>query len=247
MKRTPRRALFLILSVCLSLNAFAENTLQVRPLSTLKNTLQPFSTDRCSYAIDGTWTDCCLQHDYGYWQGGSEADRLKVDDAFYSCMEKASDAVIAGGYYHAVRWFGGAQNASFRWGYGWKYPRALRPLNEEELNLVKRTPFNLEEARKMVPSKAPAPLPFPSATGNLCLDEVVFMFIQGLHFEPRLIKYAVQSQNPLQYKISFPEFPGSGVYLATMAATNESACLAFRWSEEPTHFLKNLTTTNSPL
>lgn len=165
-------------------------------------------------------------------------DRLEADETFRQCMEKETDVVTANSYFQFVRWFGNSPKASFRWGYGWKYPRALRPLSQEELRIVQRTPFRLDEARKMPVSRAPAPLPFPTATGNTCLDEVTALFYQSLSFEVSSMTYSVHSFKPLRYQISFPEIPGQ-VYLATMAIENESACLAPRWSEESTRYLKD--------
>lgn len=59
----------------------------------------------------------CNQHDFYYWRGGFESDRLIADKAFYKFMLKDSERaesyltrkshrLCAYLYYKAVRWFG---------------------------------------------------------------------------------------------------------------------------------------------
>lgn len=58
----------------------------------------------------------CNQHDFYYWRGGTEEDRLKADKAFYEAMlvdvsnaewyNKVQYKAIAYIYYKAVRRFG---------------------------------------------------------------------------------------------------------------------------------------------
>ncbi len=51
------------------------------------NTLRPFTTDGCSLYPDRSastgkdWCACCVAHDRAYWRGGTEAERLKADEA----------------------------------------------------------------------------------------------------------------------------------------------------------------------
>lgn len=58
----------------------------------------------------------CNQHDFYYWRGGSESDRLKADNAFYEAMKidvnravwykRAYYRMIAYVYYRSVRLVG---------------------------------------------------------------------------------------------------------------------------------------------
>ena len=63
------------------------------------------------------FTASCNQHDFYYWRGGVEADRLIADDKFYEFMKqdakscgnlliKAVHLFIAWFYYRMVRHFG---------------------------------------------------------------------------------------------------------------------------------------------
>ena len=58
----------------------------------------------------------CNQHDFYYWRGGTESDRLEADKAFYEAMlsdiqnsvwyKRLSYKLIAYAYYKSVRLFG---------------------------------------------------------------------------------------------------------------------------------------------
>ena len=55
--------------------------------------LKPFTSDGCSVFPDGIfkqknlWLNCCIKHDYDYWQGGSFQDKLASDQASDNCMK----------------------------------------------------------------------------------------------------------------------------------------------------------------
>ena len=55
--------------------------------------LRTFTTDGCSLFPNGTedhkdlWLQCCVEHDYRYWMGGTKAERLKADTNLRSCVE----------------------------------------------------------------------------------------------------------------------------------------------------------------
>ncbi len=125
------RALFLLLFVLV-------------PLSVLADTLKPFTSDGCSAFPDGTfeqnklWLNCCTVHDYAYWQGGTYEDRQKADEELRLCVEKVGEPEIALLMLAGVR-VGGSPYfpTSFRWGYGWSYPRFYGELTPEELIQVK--------------------------------------------------------------------------------------------------------------
>ncbi|MBB2487794.1 hypothetical protein H5407_21365 [Mitsuaria sp. WAJ17] len=104
------------------------------------NTLRPFSTDGCSLypdraaSIGQDWCGCCVAHDRAYWRGGSEADRLRADEALRACvLERTDDPARAATMFRGVRIGGSAWwPTPFRWGYGWGYGRYYRSLDLAE-------------------------------------------------------------------------------------------------------------------
>lgn len=109
------------------------------------DTLKPFITDGCSYFPDGrfeaktAWRSCCQQHDFDYWQGGTYQQRLDSDKALKVCVANAGEPVIAMLMLVGVR-VGGTPwlPSSFRWGYGWSYPRSYGELSKSERQQVKK-------------------------------------------------------------------------------------------------------------
>lgn len=107
--------------------------------------LKPFTTDGCSMFPDGTyqqnelWLSCCTAHDLAYWQGGSYQQRLVADESLKSCVAKVGQPQIAKLMLMGVR-AGGTPYlpTSFRWGYGWSYPKLYGELNKEELKQVEQ-------------------------------------------------------------------------------------------------------------
>lgn len=105
--------------------------------------LKPFTSDGCSVFPDGTiaqkklWLSCCESHDYDYWKGGTYQQRLDSDKALKQCVSNVGEPKIALIMLAGVR-VGGTPflPTSFRWGYGWPYPRCYGALNEDELNQV---------------------------------------------------------------------------------------------------------------
>ncbi len=110
----------------------------------LADELKPFSSDGCSAFPDGTlqqnelWLSCCTAHDYAYWKGGTYQERQKTDQDLQVCVEKVGEPEIALLMLAGVR-VGGSPffPTTFRWGYGWSYPRFYGPLTEEELKALK--------------------------------------------------------------------------------------------------------------
>ncbi|CAM3683833.1 hypothetical protein [Rheinheimera salexigens] len=102
-------------------------------------TIKPFTTDGCSAFPDGTfsqnelWLSCCTAHDFAYWQGGTYAQRLQADKQLRQCVAQVGQQHIAYLMLAGVR-VGGSPYlpTSFRWGYGWSYPRWYRPLTAAE-------------------------------------------------------------------------------------------------------------------
>ena len=114
--------------------------------STILNadTLKPFTSDGCSSFPNGTikqsslWLSCCTTHDYEYWKGGTYKQRLESDKALKQCVTKNGQPEIGLLMLAGVR-IGGTPYlpTSFRWGYGWPYPRHYGTLNTEELKQIK--------------------------------------------------------------------------------------------------------------
>lgn len=108
------------------------------------DTLKPFSSDGCSSFPDGTikqnklWLSCCTAHDYEYWKGGTYKQRFLADSALKQCVSKNGEPGIGLLMLAGVR-IGGTPYlpTSFRWGYGWPYPRHYGALSTEELKQIK--------------------------------------------------------------------------------------------------------------
>jgi len=122
-------------------------------LSACSNTLKPFASDGCSSFPDGTfqqnqlWLGCCIEHDLAYWAGGTYNDRLEADERLQMCVADVGEPEIALLMLAGVR-VGGTPilPTSYRWGYGWPYPKPYAPLTEEELkqiNAIKPEPNDL--------------------------------------------------------------------------------------------------------
>jgi hypothetical protein len=107
--------------------------------------LKPFSSDGCSGFPDGTlsqkklWLDCCTTHDLAYWKGGTYENRLQADKDLKYCVAQAGEKEIALLMLAGVR-VGGSPYlpTTFRWGYGWEYPRLYGELSAQELQQVEK-------------------------------------------------------------------------------------------------------------
>jgi len=110
----------------------------------LADTLKPFTSDGCSAFPDGTfeqkklWLGCCQRHDFDYWQGGTYLQKVAADNGLKMCVTQVGQPTIAALMLAGVK-VGGTPYlpTSFRWGYGWSYPRFYGALSEEELQQVK--------------------------------------------------------------------------------------------------------------
>jgi len=119
------------------------------------DTLKPFVSDGCSAFPDGTldqknlWLECCKEHDYDYWQGGTHQQRLDSDKQLEKCVTQVGEPTIAALMLAGVR-VGGTPYipTSFRWGYGWSYPRLYGVLSLEELAQVAKLSAHLHFEKK---------------------------------------------------------------------------------------------------
>ena len=106
--------------------------------------LKPFTTDGCSSFPDGTlkqkslWINCCIRHDLAYWKGGTYQQRLEADLSLEQCVSKVGEPEVAKLMLAGVR-VGGSPYwpTSYRWGYGWSYPRGYDALTDGEKAQVK--------------------------------------------------------------------------------------------------------------
>lgn len=95
----------------------------------------PFTTDGCSGGMSllwqfvshkpPPWEGDCVKHDRSYHEGGSVSDRLMADSILLENVSAKGHPYIAIIMFLAVR-VGGhpCLPLPWRWGYGWKYPRA---------------------------------------------------------------------------------------------------------------------------
>lgn len=120
------RLVFLVIFFLASIDVVADN-------------IRPFTSDGCSAFPDGTfqqkelWLTCCTAHDYTYWQGGTYQERLNADKELHQCVAKVGEPHVAKLMLAGVR-VGGSPYlpTSFRWGYGWPYPRWYKALTDAE-------------------------------------------------------------------------------------------------------------------
>ena len=106
--------------------------------------LKPFTSDGCSAFPNGSfdhnelWLECCHAHDSSYWRGGNYNERVEADKDLEACVRQVGEPEIALLMLAGVR-VGGTPflPTSFRWGYGWNYPRFYGALTQNEVLQVK--------------------------------------------------------------------------------------------------------------
>ena len=112
--------------------------------NSISRELKPFTSDGCSAFPDGTilqrdlWLQCCTDHDFAYWKGGTYKERLQADIELKNCVWEVGEEEIALIMLAGVR-VGGSPffPTKFRWGYGWPYPRFYGALSEKEHEMIK--------------------------------------------------------------------------------------------------------------
>ncbi len=126
--------------------------LAMLPWSATADELKSFTSDGCSAFPDGTfeqnelWLKCCTEHDFAYWKGGTYKQRVAADDELKACVSRVGEPQIALLMLAGVR-VGGSPYlpTTFRWGYGWPYPRFYAPLSQQELEQVRQLSKNCAE------------------------------------------------------------------------------------------------------
>ncbi|MDX1678146.1 hypothetical protein [Arsukibacterium sp.] len=114
------------------------------PAGAAATEIKPFKSDGCSLFPDGTreqndlWLACCMAHDHAYWKGGTYQQRLLADKALEACVAKVGEPDIARLMLAGVR-VGGTPflPTTFRWGFGWPYPRGYKALSADEIKQIK--------------------------------------------------------------------------------------------------------------
>lgn len=113
------------------------------PISAAADKLDDFSSDGCSAFPDGTlahktlWLNCCRDHDFAYWLGGSKEQRRLADIELRDCVAGVGEEEIANLMLAGVR-VGGSPwwPTRFRWAYGWPYLRGYQQISSEEQSMV---------------------------------------------------------------------------------------------------------------
>lgn len=83
----------------------------------------PPETDGCTFWPDGDWVECCHQHDYEYWFGGTFEERALSDARLSWCVQDKGHSFIAALMLFGVRIGGMCWIPwSHRWGHGWPWP-----------------------------------------------------------------------------------------------------------------------------
>lgn len=124
-------------------------------LSGCQQTLKPFTSDGCSSFPNGTlkqstlWLQCCTAHDRTYWKGGTYDERLDSDKELRMCVSEVGQPGIANLMLAGVR-VGGSPiwPTSYRWGYGWPYPKWYGELSPDEVEQVKLLEAQIVDAPK---------------------------------------------------------------------------------------------------
>ncbi len=117
--------LFIILPLVLSLGLFVSWLAASNVYDSEKDVKKEFKTDGCTLFPDLSWRSCCEKHDFLYWSGGSERDKLEADLELKSCIKHASGSeLLAGLVFLGVRAGGTPYLPTYwRWGFGWSYGR----------------------------------------------------------------------------------------------------------------------------
>lgn len=88
-------------------------------------------TDGCTLTeglAKGTFTQCCVEHDFAYWVGGTSQQKNQADAALINCIRsKGASKFTVGTWQVMLTNFGD----NF-WGRQWSPPRGNTPLTPEE-------------------------------------------------------------------------------------------------------------------
>ncbi len=127
------------------------------PTFTIGGELKPLTIDGCSLFPDGTieqqslWVNCCIKHDISYWQGGTYDERAEADKNLQECVLDVGEPEIAKIMLAGVR-IGGSPYfpTSYRWGYGWPYPRGYKAVTSKEKHEIESKLKSFETLLKTI-------------------------------------------------------------------------------------------------
>jgi hypothetical protein len=116
-----KKIFFIFFILCLSSSSAIAQT---NSDSVNKPVPATFKSDGCSLFPDGDYRDCCVAHDYAYYNGGSWTKRWQADKKLFKCVAAKKgfeNKIIAPLMWLGVR-VGGVSwlPTSFRWGFGRK-------------------------------------------------------------------------------------------------------------------------------
>lgn len=96
--------------------------------TSVQQPVSAYTSDGCSVFPDGTWLECCVEHDIKYWCGGPLDRRLAADRALKQCVAAKSKPAAAELVFLGTR-LGGWPRIPFgwRWGYGHPWPHREDP------------------------------------------------------------------------------------------------------------------------
>ena len=105
--------------------------------------VNPFVTDGCTGYFDGThkhpklWYDCCVEHDFRFWVGGTKLQKHAADSRLKECVKEKGAPLNAEVMYLGVK-LGHLSPFKLKdkqWGNGLGQPQMNRPLTEAERGL----------------------------------------------------------------------------------------------------------------
>lgn len=200
-----------ILFILLLLPLLQVHAREVYDLSLLKksavpNILMPFESDACSVIAEGPdkdptkWQDCCVEHDFKYWIGGTEKDRLAADKEFLGCLKSKTSPVWARLVYMGVR-VGGTPHASttYRWGFGWTQLRGYQPFTESELIQIKEKSLLVQNKSDHVNLSPKNHLQDPQfLSKNFCEERVLKYFAENTNYS-KVLFYSRSISDEMTY------------------------------------------------
>ena len=106
----------------------------VTPFMLTHAKLEPFETDTCTFFIDGSWSECCIEHDVRYWLGGTKEKMDESDLKLKKCVEEKSNNIWSSLIYQGVR-IGHLSpiKSKYEWAWGWsEKDKKFSPLDKKQ-------------------------------------------------------------------------------------------------------------------
>lgn len=121
-------------------------------LSSSAFAVTPFRTDGCTGYFNGTlidkdlWLDCCVEHDFYYWIGGTKVKRMLADKRLRQCVAAVgpvnawimeTGVILGDKTPNFIRKLSPVDTSGMQWGNGLNVPKMDRPVTEAELKMFK--------------------------------------------------------------------------------------------------------------